>query len=86
MVLPLHSRSMLLLTPLPEYKVLVESSNDSYYPDYIHSFLYGLGWLKLVDDLKIKHGQWLVLTHVVTEEFNMMLFEEDGGAITTIET
>ena len=71
MVLSLQSQSLLLLIPLQNFGV---NFNDLFDPNYVHLFLTGLGWWKLVEDLKLKYGQWLVFTHVVKGEYHMMLF------------
>jgi hypothetical protein len=74
--------SVVVTTNTTEYNVRVESEymNDR----YIHSLLFWCGWLRLVQELDLKPGRWMVFTQVV--QYNVMLFEPDGGAITIVET
>ena len=77
--------SVVVSTNTTDYNVRV--ANDHLYNRYVHSFLYGCGWLTLVRDLNMSPSQWMVFTQVVLcQEYNVMWFEPDGGAITTLET
>ena len=81
---PTPTDSVVVSTNTTEYNVKVAS--DYLCGRYVHSFLYG-GWVTLVRDLNMKAGQWMVFTQVDPgQESNVMLFEPDGGAITTVET
>ena len=82
---PTPTDSVVVTANTTEYNVRVDS--DYIYDRYVHSFLYGGGWLRIVQNLNMQEGQWMVFTQVVPgEEYNVMLFEPDGGAITTVET
>lgn len=82
---PTPTEHLVDTTNTTEYTVEVES--EYLYDRYVHSFLFGCGWERLVQDLNMKPGQWMVFTQVVLkEEYNVMLFERDGGSVTTVET
>ena len=82
---PTPTDSVVVSTNTTDYNVRVAS--DHLYGRYVHSFFYGGGWVTLARDLNLKAGQWMVFTQVYPgQEFNVMLFEPDGGAITTVET
>ena len=77
---PTPTDSVVVSTNTADYNVRVVS--DHLYDRYVHFFLYGCGWLTLVRDLNMKAGQRMVFTLVdLGYEFNVMLFEPDGGAI-----
>ena len=83
---PTPTRSVVVTTNTRDYNVSVASELDIY-DRYVHKFLYGGGWLTLVRDLDMQEGQKMVFTQVVGgQEYNLMLFSSDGGAITTVET
>lgn len=83
---PTATESFMVTSNIIDYEVRVESSKDCY-DRYVHTCLFGCCWERLVQDLKMKPGQWMVFTQVVPgEEYNVMLFEHDRGAIIIVET
>jgi hypothetical protein len=82
---PTPTDSVVVSTNTTDYNVRVAS--DHLYGRYVYSFFYGGGWVTLARDLNLKASQWMVFTQVYPgQEFNVMLFEPDGGVITTVET
>lgn len=83
---PTRTHSVVVSTNTKDYNVCVASEIDIY-DRYVHKYFYGAGWLRLVRDLNMKEDQRMVFTQVVeAQEYTLMLFERDGGAITTVET
>nr|GEU55314.1 hypothetical protein [Tanacetum cinerariifolium] len=62
-----------------EYKVYVDKNEKNWY-------FYGPGWWTLLGELKFKAGKLFVLTAVAKEDFNVIFFDDDGSALTAVET
>jgi hypothetical protein len=83
---PTATYSVMVTSNTTDYQVELEATQD-WYDRYVHTALWGCGWEKLAQDLNMSPGQKMVFTQVVPgEEYNVMLFDHDGGSITTVET
>lgn len=58
---PTATESVMVTSNTIDYQVRAESSKDCY-DRYVHKCLFGCGWERLVQDLKMKPGQWMVFT------------------------
>lgn len=72
-----------ITTNATDYEVYVEILIQH---DESELSIYGPGWWTMREKLNLKVGQWFVLTAVSKGVFNVVFFEDDGSALTTVKT